>query len=114
MQRVSRLFKDPDVLWLFETLIRKCHGYDGVGLPLGSLTSQWLANLYLDPLDHYLTDEMGSPYYVRYMDDFLLIGPNKEWCSVALDHEHRCRGSMLVLSELYPAGIGAIMQPKMV
>lgn len=86
MQRVSRLFKDPDVLWLFETLIRKCHGYDGVGLPLGSLTSQWLANLYLDPLDHYLTDEMGSPYYVRYMDDFLLIGPNKEWCSVALDH----------------------------
>ncbi len=85
MGRVRRVVRDPDVLWLFETIIRNTAGYNGVGLPLGSLTSQWLANLYLDPLDHLLKDDIGVPYYARYMDDWVLIGPNKEWCRVLLE-----------------------------
>jgi hypothetical protein len=44
-----------------------------------------LANLYLDPLDHLLKDDIGVPYYARYMDDWVLIGPNKEWCRVLLE-----------------------------
>ena len=42
-------------------------------------TSQWLANLYLDRLDHFVKDDLGAPYYLRYMDDFVLVGPNKAW-----------------------------------
>lgn len=49
-------------------------------MSLGCLTSQWLANLCLDGLDHYIRDDLGVRYYVRYMDDFVIIGPSKECC----------------------------------
>jgi retron-type reverse transcriptase len=42
------------------------------GLPIGNLTSQFFANLYLDPLDHFCTEVLGAPY-VRYVDDFALF-----------------------------------------
>lgn len=48
------------------------------GLPLGFYTSQWLANWYLQRLDHYIKEELKAPYYVRYMDDMVIIGPNKK------------------------------------
>ena len=76
MAKVKRLFADEGVLWFFDTLVRGS-GYTERGLPIGSLTSQWLANLYLDELDHYIKDDLGLPYYLRYMDDFVLICPNK-------------------------------------
>jgi len=42
------------------------------GLPIGNLTSQFFANLYLDPLDHFATECLGAPY-LRYVDDFALF-----------------------------------------
>lgn len=42
------------------------------GLPIGNLTSQFFANLYLDPLDHFATEVLSAPY-VRYVDDFALF-----------------------------------------
>jgi hypothetical protein len=45
---------------------------EGRGLPIGSLTSQYFANLYLDGLDHYIMETLGCGAYVRYMDDFVL------------------------------------------
>ncbi len=42
------------------------------GLPIGNLTSQVFANLYLDPLDHFCTEVLSAPY-VRYVDDFALF-----------------------------------------
>ena len=50
----------------------------GRGLPIGSLTSQWFANLYLDPLDRWVTETLHCPGYVRYMDDFVLWGDTRE------------------------------------
>ena len=41
------------------------------GLPIGNLTSQFWANVYLDPFDHHFRDELGAPGYIRYVDDFL-------------------------------------------
>jgi len=46
-------------------------------LPLGALTSQLLANVYLDQLDHFIKDTLGVRYYVRYMDDFILLHGDK-------------------------------------
>ena len=43
------------------------------GLPIGNLTSQWFANWYLDPLDHWLTSHYRIGGYVRYCDDFVLL-----------------------------------------
>jgi retron-type reverse transcriptase len=42
------------------------------GLPIGNLTSQFFANLYLDGFDHFVTEVLGAPY-VRYVDDFALF-----------------------------------------
>ena len=42
------------------------------GLPIGNLTSQWFANLYLDGLDHFIKEVLRAPY-VRYVDDFALF-----------------------------------------
>lgn len=42
------------------------------GIPIGNLTSQFFANLYLDPLDHFCTEVLRAPY-VRYVDDFALF-----------------------------------------
>lgn len=47
------------------------------GLPMGNLTSQFFANLYLSPLDHFIKDELGGKGYVRYVDDFVLFGSSK-------------------------------------
>jgi hypothetical protein len=42
------------------------------GLPIGNLTSQFSANVYLDPLDHFCTEVLSAPY-LRYVDDFALF-----------------------------------------
>ena len=47
------------------------------GLPIGNLTSQFWANVYLNPLDHFIKRELKCPAYVRYVDDFLLFSKNK-------------------------------------
>jgi len=44
------------------------------GLPIGNLTSQFFANVYLDPLDHWIKQVLRVPGYVRYVDDFALFG----------------------------------------
>jgi retron-type reverse transcriptase len=41
------------------------------GLPIGNQTSQFFANVYLDPLDHFVKDRLRLPGYVRYVDDFV-------------------------------------------
>ncbi|MGB4584569.1 MAG: RNA-directed DNA polymerase, partial [Rhodoferax sp.] len=54
------------------------YGHDaGVGLPVGALTSQLAANIMLNRLDHIAKDDMGIRFYVRYMDDFVAILPDK-------------------------------------
>ena len=71
--------KMPKIAWrglpndksLFDT--DGCHG-----LPIGNLTSQLLALLYLDPLDHLITEEWGISYYGRYVDDMVLVDASKE------------------------------------
>ena len=65
--------KDRRTLWLCYKFI----GY-GTGIPIGNLTSQLFANLYLGQLDHYVKDELGVKSYVRYMDDFMMVCESKE------------------------------------
>jgi retron-type reverse transcriptase len=48
------------------------------GLPLGNQTSQFFANVYLNPLDQVVNRELKPPIYVRYVDDFLLFGDSRK------------------------------------
>jgi retron-type reverse transcriptase len=52
------------------------------GLPLGNQTSQFFANVYLNPLDHFVARELRPGLYARYVDDFLLFGDEKEQLAV--------------------------------
>jgi RNA-directed DNA polymerase len=53
------------------------------GLPIGNLTSQFFANVILNPIDHLIREQWGIPAYVRYADDLVLFGDSKpqlwEW-----------------------------------
>lgn len=49
-----------------------------MGLPLGFYTSQWFANFLLQPLDHYIKEELHIKYMTRYMDDIVIFGSNKK------------------------------------
>ena len=46
-------------------------------MPLGNLTSQFFANLYLNELDYYIKHNLKARYYVRYVDDFVVLSRNK-------------------------------------
>ena len=48
------------------------------GLPIGNLTSQFFANALLDPIDHYIKEQLSVPGYVRHADDLLLFADSKQ------------------------------------
>lgn len=72
--RLRRLVKDERFLSVLFAVI---DGYPGDGLPIGFYTSQWLANLFLQDLDHLISERLGAAHFVRYMDDVIVFGPNK-------------------------------------
>jgi len=74
---LSRTIRDKDVLWLCKRIIRYSD-YETIGIPVGALTSQLFANIYLDQLDHFVKDDLGVKYFVRYMDDFVILGDDKK------------------------------------
>jgi hypothetical protein len=82
LETVRRVVKDRRVLALLETIVRGggVVTVEGrrVGLPIGNLTSQWLANLVLDRLDHFVKEDLRVPGFARYMDDFVLFGDAKD------------------------------------
>ncbi len=51
----------------------------GKGLPIGNMTSQFLSIFYLNGLDHYIVHDLHLKYYVRYMDDFIIMHYDKEY-----------------------------------
>jgi len=59
------------------------------GLPIGNLTSQFWANVYLNPLDHFVKRQLRCGGYVRYVDDFLLFADDKpalhRWRQAVID-----------------------------
>jgi retron-type reverse transcriptase len=73
---LAKNVRDPRLLDLASKIIRN-GGDQGKGLPIGNLTSQFLANVYLDPFDHFIKDEIGIKGYLRYMDDFVIFGHSR-------------------------------------
>lgn len=73
-ERLRRLFKDSELLNLFDCIIDSYCTTSGKGLPIGNLTSQYFANFYLSVLDHKTKEELKPKIYIRYMDDILIGG----------------------------------------
>jgi len=53
------------------------------GLPIGNLSSQFFANVYLDELDQFVKHRIGARHYVRYVDDFVLLHESPQWLNDA-------------------------------
>jgi len=47
-------------------------------MPLGNLTSQFFANVYLNELDYFVKHKLKAKYYIRYVDDFVILHKSKE------------------------------------
>lgn len=73
---VRRLVKDNKV---YKLLVHIIDSTEGSGLPLGNQTSQLFSLIFLSAFDHYIKETLRIKYYLRYMDDFILIDPDKEY-----------------------------------
>jgi RNA-directed DNA polymerase len=74
-QIIRKRIACPDTLEMIDRIIDSTG--DEVGMPIGNLTSQLFANVYLNELDHFIKEECGVKYYIRYMDDFVVLYDDK-------------------------------------
>ena len=75
---IKKKVKDKNFLKLTKQFIYDTN--DPIGIPIGNYTSQYFANIYMNTLDHYIKEKCQIKYYVRYVDDFILILNTKEEC----------------------------------
>jgi len=69
---------DSGTLELLDKIIKSYSTRPGKGIPLGNVTSQLLANIYLNKLDQFVRHQIKAKYYLRYCDDFIILGHNRE------------------------------------
>ncbi len=91
---LQRRIWDQEILWLIGVILKSGGSLLGPewyflgddlfspvqrvrGLPIGNQTSQFFGNVYLDPLDHFVKEQLRAPGYVRYVDDFLVFAKDK-------------------------------------
>jgi len=81
---LKRRIKDKDTMWLLEEVIDSfSSGYsnlfDKKGIPIGNLTSQLFANVYMNEFDQFIKHELQVKHYARYTDDLVILSSNKEY-----------------------------------
>lgn len=76
---IKREVKDENVIWLIEKIIKSFEKSPGKGLPLGNVTSQLFANVYLNEFDQYTKHILKEKYYLRYCDDFVILDRDKDY-----------------------------------
>ncbi len=106
-QEIQRKIVCRDTLWLIDKIIDNSNPQEEHlqwfpgddlftpvqrrrGLPIGNLTSQFWANVFLNRFDHYIKEELRVPGYIRYVDDYVLFGKSKkqlnEWKAAMTDY----------------------------
>jgi len=106
---IRKKIKCPDTLWLIDTIIDHSNPQEPIlhyfpgdnlltpierrkGLPLGNLTSQFFANIYLNALDRYIKETLQVHKYLRYVDDFALFSDDHDF----LEHSHLAIANYLI------------------
>lgn len=90
-KEIRRKIACQDTLWLMDHIIDNSNSQEDVsflfpevtpvrrkGLPIGNLTSQFWANVYMNAFDHFIKDHLGQKAYLRYVDDFVILSDSKE------------------------------------
>lgn len=126
---LRRKIKCKDTLWLIDTIIDSSNEQEPIiehfpgdnlltplerrrGLPIGNLTSQFFANIYLNNFDHFVKEQLKAPKYLRYVDDFALFADDRDFLTEArLAIEDYLSGIRLkihpIKSQLYETRLGA-------
>ncbi len=69
--------KDEKLIWLIVKILKNFDNKK-VGMPLGNMTSQFFANIYLNDLDQFIKRKLRMKYYLRYVDDFIIMHSDKK------------------------------------
>ncbi len=76
---IKRKVKDEKIIWLIKQILNNFNSETiGKGMPLGNLTSQFFANVYLNELDKFIKHKLRIRYYIRYVDDFVIFHKSKD------------------------------------
>ncbi len=76
---IKKRIKCKRTLWLIKKVLANYHSNaEGKGMPLGNLTSQFFANIYLNELDYFIKHNLKAKYYIRYVDDFVILNTSKK------------------------------------
>ena len=76
--KISKMKLPEDIKALLYMIVDSYECTPERGLPMGNQTSQWFALYYLDGLDRQVKEQLGVKYYTRYMDDIIILHPDKE------------------------------------
>ncbi len=75
---IIKKINDKAVINLIKSILDNSWVRENIGMPLGNLTSQFFANVYLNELDYFVKHKLRAKYYIRYVDDFVILHENKE------------------------------------
>lgn len=97
---------DDDAMRLLEAVIESFHPEDSTpsrhrGLPIGNLTSQLFANIYLSEFDYFVKHDLKEKHYLRYTDDFVIVAGNRHHVEKLIFPIQHFLGEKLFL-ELHP------------
>jgi len=98
LELLERRIACGDTLWLIRGIIESWPvDGGGKGIPIGNLTSQLFANIYLHEMDKFVKHELRARYYVRYMDDAIIIHGDKAWLGETRERLEECLRERLSL-----------------
>jgi len=79
MKLIKNKVSEKNTLWLINKIIKSFKKYPNKGIPLGNVTSQLFANIYLNELDQFMKHKLKVKYYVRYCDDFVILSKDEKY-----------------------------------
>lgn len=88
---------DNEDMWFIDKLLESRYSENGIGLPIGNQTSQWFGLFYLNVVDRLIKEKLRVKYYVRYMDDMILIHHDKEYLKLCKQEIEKCVSEKLNL-----------------
>ncbi len=76
---LEKRIKDDDAMWLMGSIVKSYESVSRRGIPIGNLTSQLFANVYMNELDQFMKHVLKVKYYIRYTDDFAVVAGDKKY-----------------------------------
>ena len=82
---LGQYITNNEIMWLIREIVSSFHSTkEGIGLPLGNLTSQLFVNIYMNEFDQFVKHKLKAKYYIRYADDFVILHQDRRWLELLL------------------------------